>query len=166
MKRIITFFTLFFLCISLFAIEAGDSAPVFANRGLDNRFHYSKNYVGSSWLLVDFFATDCVPCKEELPELEQIYSEFSEKGLKALVFATDTAGMSIVKPFFEETPTTITVVIDNYKVTAERYGVKEIPTVFLVNPDGEVVFRGDGYSIENIEEMRAILGAEPDSTDS
>ena len=46
-------------------------------------------------------------------------------------------------------------------VTADRYGVEGIPVVFLIDPAGKIVIRGDGYSPETIDEMRAVLAEDP-----
>ena len=157
---IIIALVLLFTPLSGFALDKGDATPKFANPDLTGKFYLSKNIIGKSWVILDFFATDCTGCKRELPELEKLYKEFGEKGLKVFVFATDKAGTSIVKPYFAEHPTTLTVLIDRYLVTAKKYGVEEIPSVFLINPDGKVMVKGVGYSEKVIREMRDILTKE------
>ena len=152
-------FFLFAVVFSGAALDAGDEAGTFVNPDLKGDFVFSKDYIGNGWVLMDFFATWCGPCQEELPELEKLYVEFSGQGLKAFVFAVDTEGSEVVKPFFGEHPTAMTVLIDKYMVTAERYDVEGIPVVFLVGAVGFIVVRGDGFSLEAIEEMRGILSA-------
>lgn len=151
---------LIFLTVTLSwcaGLEAGDEAETFVNPRLSGEFVFSKDYIGQGWLLLDFFATWCGPCKEELPELEQLHREFKDRGLTVFVFATDEKGADVVKPFFGENPTPLAVLLDRYMVTADRYGVNAVPVVFLINPEGDIVLRGDGYSPETIEEIRSIL---------
>lgn len=145
------------IAASLSSLEVGDDAATFANMNLSGKFLLSKNYVGKSWIIIDFFATYCIPCKEEIPELEGLLEEFGKENLQCFVMATDKDGNSIVEPYFQETPTTLTVLIDRYMVTAKRYNVDSIPTVFLISPEGKIEFKAVGYSKEAIEEMRAIL---------
>ncbi len=140
-----------------FCLEIGDDAAGFANMDLTGKFVFSKDYIGEEWVIVDFFATYCIPCKEEIPELEVLMEEFGDISLNCFVMATDKDGGSIVEPYFRETPTTLTVLIDRYMVTAKRYGVDSIPTVFLINPEGKIEFKAIGYSKEAIEEIRTIL---------
>ena len=145
---------------ALFGLEKGEAAARFANPDLDGKYVKGTDVIGKGWLLLDFFATDCEPCKEELPELEELHEQFGEKGLTFIVFATDSAGSSIVKPYFQANPTAAVVVLDRYKMAAGRYGVDEIPSLFLVNPEGIIVEKAIGYNPETIAEIRSLLSQE------
>jgi len=142
---------------SVSGLEVGDDTASFANMNLEGKFLLSKNFVGKSWIIIDFFATYCVPCKEEIPKLEVLLEEFGGDNLQCFVMATDKDGSSSVEPYFQETPTSLTVLIDRYMVTAKRFSVDSIPTVFLISPEGKIEFKSIGYSEEAIEEMRDIL---------
>ncbi len=158
MKKIILLFLGFLvLTNSIFALEIGDNSASFANMDLNGKFEFSKNYIGKEWIIIDFFATYCVPCKEEIPELELIFEEFGNNPLQCFVMATDKEGPAVVGPYFKETPTSLTVLTDRYMVTAKRFGVESIPTVFLINSEGRIVFKAVGYSKEAINEIRSIL---------
>ncbi len=156
-KTLLIFIGIILLTGSAFTLEVGEDAATFANMDLNGKFQFSKNHVGKDWIIIDFFATYCIPCKEEIPELELILEEFKNEALECFVMATDKDGDKIVEPFFQETPTTLTVLIDRYMVTAKRYGVDSIPTVFLIDNNGKIVFKAVGYSKEAVEEMHAIL---------
>ena len=142
---------------ALGALETGETAPKFANPDTAGRHTFSSAVLGQGPVILDFFATDCVPCMKELPELEALYEQFKDRRLRVVVFATDPTGAAIVKPFFDARPTPLTILIDRYRVTTERFGVTEIPTVFLIDRAGEVLVKGIGYRHEVIEEMRAVL---------
>jgi thiol-disulfide isomerase/thioredoxin len=144
---------------SLPSLEVGAAAPPFANPDLAGTFVMSSGIIGKSWVLIDFFATWCEPCKKELPELDAIYKTFGERGLVFLVFAVDQEGKDKVAPFFAQTPITGRVLIDRYAVTHNRYEVDGIPSVFLVDPSGKIVFKQKGFSEESIAQLRRILEA-------
>ncbi len=148
---------LFSLSVPLFSLDVGEIAPSFANPDLSGKFFLSKKIIGQNWVILDFFATDCKGCKKEIPELEALYKDFEDRGLQIFIFATDREGSQIVRKYFAENPTNLTVLIDRYLVTAKKYGVEEIPSVFLVGPDKKIKIKGVGYSKEVIEEMRKIL---------
>jgi peroxiredoxin len=148
----------FLLCTcSGFTLETGDKAPPFVNLDLSKHHVLSKNYLGQGWVILDFFATDCEGCKKELPVVEQLYRDFSEQDLEVIVFATDPEGADVVSPFFENRPTPLTVLLDHYQVTVKKYGVEEIPSLFLIDPEGFIVHKEVGYREDLYEILSSIL---------
>jgi len=158
MKKIKLTAILFILVIlSIYPIEVGDEAQNFVNLDLNENYIFSKNIIGNGWVILDFFATYCEGCKIEIPELEDLLLEFKSEDLQIIVFATDQDGISIIKPYFTMNPTTLTILLDPYSVTVQNYNVEEIPSIFLVNPEGIVVFKSVGYKEEIVEEIKDIL---------
>jgi len=148
------------LCsFSGFALEPGDKAPPFVNLDLSKHHVLSKNYFGKGWVMLDFFATDCEGCKKEIPIIEQLYREFSDQGLEVIVFATDSEGAEVVIPFFENKPTPLTILLDHYQVTVKKYEVGEIPSLFLIDPQGSIVHKEVGYREDLYEVISSILGS-------
>jgi thiol-disulfide isomerase/thioredoxin len=144
--------------LPLFALEPGEKAPPFANPDLSSRHFLSRDYLGKGWLIVDFFATDCEGCKKELPVLEKLHGEFGAR-LPILVFATDPAGQQVVEPYFRSSPTPLAVLLDRYQTTVKRYGVSEIPSLFLINPAGTVVLKQVGFQEGLYERIRTLVAA-------
>lgn len=147
------------LCSSAFGLDVGAPAPSFANPHINGTYLMSKNVFGKGWVLLDFFATDCEPCKKELPELQKMVDEFGPKGFVVLIIATDPQGVLLVKPFVESQKVELPLVIDRYRVTTERYGVTLIPSVFLVDPKGAIAFKAEGYTETTLEQIRGILSS-------
>jgi peroxiredoxin len=147
------------LCSSAFGLDVGAPAPSFANPHINGTYLMSKNVFGKGWVLLDFFATDCEPCKKELPELQEMADEFGPKGFVVLIIATDPQGVLLVKPFVESQKVGLPLVIDRYRVTTERYGVTLIPSVFLVDPKGAIAFKAEGYTETTLEQIRGILSS-------
>ena len=139
------------------ALEVGAKAPPFVNLDLQRQRVWSRDYLGKRWVLLDFFATDCEGCKKELPVLQKLYQEFGGRGLAVLVFATDPQGEEVVRPYFQARPTTLPVLLDNYQTVVRRYEVKEIPSLFLVDPQGNVALREVGFREDLYEVLRALL---------
>jgi thiol-disulfide isomerase/thioredoxin len=149
-----------FLILSAHAVsglDTGDKAPSFANPDLRNRHQLSKDYLGKGWLILDFFATDCEGCEKELPVLERLQAELAPDRLKILVFATDLDGASVVGPYFQSRPTPLTMLLDRYRVAAKKYGVSEIPSLFLVDPGGLIVYKQVGLTEDLYERVRSLL---------
>jgi peroxiredoxin len=142
------------------ALEVGAKAPPFANPDLQNRYVMSRDLLGKGWVILDFFATDCEGCKKELPILERLQADYGGAGLSVLVFATDAEGARVVEPFLGQRPTSLPIVLDRYQVTSKKYGVTEIPSLFLVDPAGEIAFVEVGFREDLYEALSAILEAD------
>ncbi len=148
------------LAPAVFALESGDPAPPFVNPDLSRKHVWSKNYLGKQWVIVDFFATDCEGCKKEIPILEELQNAYESKGLSVLVFATDAEGASIVGPYFQQNPTVLTILVDRYQVAVKKYQVEEIPTVYLINPEGTIVFKEVGFREDLFEVVSSLIDSE------
>jgi len=141
----------------LMALEVGDDAPPFVLTDLDRNYVFSKNLFGQGWILVDFYSTTCVACNEELPYIEDLYEKRKDSGFDVVVLATDSEGSAVVKPFFAQRPSPLTILLDRYQKAVENYGVEALPTVFLVNPEGKIAYTSTGFHEGLIEEIEAFL---------
>ena len=90
-------------------------------------------------VFLNFWATWCPPCKEEMPAMERLYQRYKERGLVILALSVDTEGAPIVVPFVKEYKLTFPVGLDPKMSVAERYGVRGLPTSFLVDQQGALV---------------------------
>ena len=156
-KGLFVFLILLLFTPVLFSLEIGDEAPGFALPGIDKHFVYSRNYYGKSWVLLDFYATDCVACNEKLPYIEELAIEYADKEFNQFLIVTDSSGLQTVKSFFEERPTPLKILIDRYKVMAKKYGVEKIPHIILIDPEGKIVYKLEGESKEMINDIKKHL---------
>jgi cytochrome c biogenesis protein CcmG/thiol:disulfide interchange protein DsbE len=95
----------------------------------------------SSWVLVNFFASWCIPCRQEHPELRAFAAEHAAKGdvsLVSVVFGDEPAD---VRRFFKDNGGSWPVVLDSEGRIALDYAVAKVPETFLVAPDGTVVYK-------------------------
>ena len=168
MKRIvIVLLMMMFVFQGAFSLDIGDDAPSFANPGLDKRFVFSKNYYNNGkWLLIDFFATWCENCKEELPYIVEFSEQMGTENLDVILMDVDKEGITIVKPYFEANPIPFKIIIDRYMVVAEKFGIvgsetesNGIPAVFLINPEGKIEYKLFGKSETVGEELAATISA-------
>jgi peroxiredoxin len=143
--------------LSLAALDVGDQAPPFVLTDMNRNYVFSKNIYGKGWVLVDFYATWCEACNEELPYLEDLFIRRGGDEFQVVVMATDSEGTGTVKPFFEARPTPLLVLLDRYQKSVESFGVTELPTVFLIDPQGFIAYRSSGYHQGLIEEIEALI---------
>lgn len=143
--------------LSLAALDVGAQAPPFVLTDMNRNYVFSRNIYGKGWVLVDFYATWCEACNEELPYLEDLFIRRGGDDFQVVVMATDSEGTGTVKPFFEARPTPLLVLLDRYQKSVESFGVTELPTVFLIDPQGFIAYRSSGYHQGLIEEIEALM---------
>jgi thiol-disulfide isomerase/thioredoxin len=84
-------------------LEANDKVHSFANKPmvLSGKLVDGKEFSTAEWtgkvVLVDFWATWCVPCREELPRVQKVYADYHDKGLEVLGVSNDESGKQLVK---------------------------------------------------------------------
>jgi cytochrome c biogenesis protein CcmG, thiol:disulfide interchange protein DsbE len=86
-------------------------------------------------MLVNFWATWCAPCREEMPAMERLYIKHRERGFVLLAVSVDTDA-SVVKPFLERYKLTFPVALDAKMDLANAYGVRALPASFLIDRHG------------------------------
>jgi peroxiredoxin len=96
-------------------------------------------------VLVNFWATDCAPCVEEMPALVANWRKFSPQGFQTLAVSMRYNAPALVANFAEAHALPFGVVIDNTGEIAERLGnVQFTPTSLLIDKHGEIVKRWVG----------------------
>jgi thiol-disulfide isomerase/thioredoxin/outer membrane lipoprotein-sorting protein len=96
-------------------------------------------------VLLDFWATWCLPCRIELPIVEKIHKEFKDKGL--VVLGIDDEPADQVRPFLKETGITFPTLLDTEDVV-DRYQVQAIPSMILIDREGKVAWQQLGTTSE------------------
>lgn len=103
---------------------------------LDKKTTKLSAYFGRP-LWVNFFATWCVPCKAELPEIEKRYLREKDRGLVVLG-VDEQEEPALVAPFVKKMQMTYPVTIDNTGNATDIYHVSAIPTSVFIGADGRI----------------------------
>jgi len=107
-------------------------------------------------VLVNFWATWCAPCRKEIPDLINLYSELKSDGLLVVGVATDDDGESVVAPFVKREKINYPIVVDTSGTIESKFeAMYGLPTTYVVNAEGQIVRRILG--IFPTEEMRPKL---------
>lgn len=108
------------------------------------------------WVLVNFFATWCVPCVEEHPQLRKLAQEGQEAGNLDVVSVVYGDKAAAVEQFFQDKGGDWTVLDSDDGRTALDWGVAKVPESFLVSPTGVVVERFQGGVVaSDVEDLIA-----------
>jgi peroxiredoxin len=92
-------------------------------------------------VLLNFWATWCPPCVAEMPVLEKLHQDLGARGFAVVAVSIDTQGKKLVAPFWEKSGLTLPSLLDTSGEVATRYGVRALPTSFLINARGEIIGR-------------------------
>jgi len=110
-------------------------------------------------VLLNFWATWCPPCRDEIPELIELAARYKDS-LEIIGVSMDDAPADEVRKFAQEAGINYPVIMGSRELSGEYGGVPALPTAFVVNRDGRIVQKHVGlYPIEIYEaEVRALLG--------
>lgn len=103
-------------------------------------------------IILDFWATWCPPCRDELPHFKSLYQQYQDQGLEIVGIALDQGGVRVVKPFIEDNKITYTILISNQEVTEAYGGIRGIPTTFIIDRQGRIIEKYVGYRDKEVFE--------------
>lgn len=143
--------------------ESAESAPAFQLPDLDGNLVRLEDSAGLV-RVVDFWATWCAPCRDEVPMYREIHEEMGDR---VRIIAISDEDVDIIREFTEEYGIEYTNVVDADAEVAQEYGVYGLPNAFVIDPNGNVVWSKIGPKpksvlLEQIE--RAFAAAETAET--
>ena len=128
-------------------------------------------------VLVDFWATWCIPCRKAMPHMQQLSETYkpagdqADGGLRVYGIALDEAGGKVVKPFYQKLKITYPMLADTpssaspegvvrtAKDMKKKYEVQEIPVVYLIDSSGTITHVHVGFKEEHIAELDKAINA-------
>ena len=128
--------------------QTGGQASDFTLRDLDGREVHLSDYLGKDVILIDFWATWCVPCAAELPHLEELYKQHKDQGFVVLGIAMDgPETIAQVSPFARRYDLSFPVLLDDETKVVGVYNPKRTaPLSILVDRKGQIARIRQGYS--------------------
>jgi len=118
-------------------INIGQQAPVFSIKDQQGRLVKLSDYRGKV-VFLNFWATWCQPCVQEMPEMETLYHAFKDRKFQMLAVSVDN-DWSEVNDFYKERNLTLPAFLDPGHQVANLYKVPRFPETFLIDANGYVV---------------------------
>lgn len=127
---------LLFALLACFIGAAG--AQQFSLTDASGKIHRLSDYRGK-WVLVNFWATWCPPCLEEMPDLGALYDARRGKDLLVIGVAVDFQNPREVIEFADNMLVSYPIVLGDKKVTDQFARIRGLPTTLIYDPKGELV---------------------------
>ena len=130
------------------AAPAKESAPDFSVALFDGNSFQLGTYRGKS-VLINFFASWCVPCREEIPTLNQVYREYRQREVAFIGIAVnDTEDKA--KQFVVEFDVSFPTGVDKTGEISDAFGLYGVPTTLFIDKEGIISYLHSGGVTEKL----------------
>ena len=157
-----------FLKDELTSIGVGSDAPGFAAATLDTpaKMKSLSDYRGEV-VVLNIWATWCIPCRTEMPSMEKLYKELGPKGLKMVAVSVDNGGEEQkIRDFVKEYGLTFEILHDGAGAIQGIYRTTGVPETFVLDRDGVIRKKwigADDWASEGTKALLTQLLAQPKS---
>jgi thiol-disulfide isomerase/thioredoxin len=132
------------------ALAPGDAAPSLGGYTIPDKRRFQADWSEHKLTLVNFWATWCIPCRDEMPLLEKLYEQTKDRGFH-IIGACDQQSLETVEEFLTEVEVSYTLIRPHGTVSHFWSGTAIKPTSFLVDQNGRI--------------LRKYVGAKPEQTE-
>jgi cytochrome c-type biogenesis protein len=130
------------------AADVGSIMPAYSTEYLDGK-HFDVAAEKGNVVLLNLWATWCVPCRYEIPELQALHNRYASRGFKVIGVSVDESGADNVKQFVSEEKITYPVALDAEGRLANVLQTTVLPTSVMIDRSGRIVWRKVGALMPN-----------------
>lgn len=150
MKAFYTFIVFIFITLSsvtsaeeiLTPLPNKPEAPEFLLRDMNEKIKELDDYRGKP-IIINFWATWCPPCRDELPSMNRAWWEIKDEGIQMLAINIGEDEEAI-SSFTKNYPIDFTILLDESSEEISNWSIRGLPTTFVLDPQGHVIYRAVG----------------------
>jgi peroxiredoxin len=141
-------------------LAVGDPVPAYSIAVLDGDTAKVGPGVEQPLTLVNVWATWCVPCQKEFPDLEKIHRDYGPRGLRVLGVSVDADDdVERIREFAKTYSATFPIAHDRSGKIQDLFQALGVPESYLISTDGRLLYRNPGAFPEGAARMRAAVEA-------
>ncbi len=141
-------------------LPTGIHAPAFTTKTLQGK-PLSLRSLRGKVVLLDYWATWCIPCRVATPTMERLHRQFGRRGLAVVGISLDAADtLAQVKPFIKRYGITYTIAVSpqqNMAVANAYHAADVLPSQFLIDKKGIVRWCDAGYTLDEGRSLRRLI---------
>lgn len=107
-------------------------------------------------VLLDFWASWCVPCRRSFPWMNAMHHKYADRGLVIIAVNLDRNSADAER-FLEQYPAAFRIVYDPDANLAKEFGIEVMPSSFIIGKDGQSTARHAGFKVKRQEEYEATI---------
>jgi peroxiredoxin len=138
-------------------VKIGDKAPLFTCKTIDNKTEDISKLQGK-FIMINFFATWCGPCNQELPLLQKnIWDKYKNNPAFELIILGREHTEKEVADFVKSKNFTMPFAPDPKREIFKLYATQSIPRNVIIGKDGTIIFQSTGYSDSEFKKLEEFL---------
>ena len=137
-------------------VQAGRTVPSISYPDANGKLQGLEKYKGK-YLLIDFWASWCGPCRQAIPKVKELYSQYHDKGFNVLSVSIDTDKPAWRKAMKDENMPWEQLLSPNKDKTMEQFQFSGIPTMYIIDPNGKIIKSFVGYGPDTEAEIKSML---------
>lgn len=137
-------------------LENGKPAPAFSYPDPSGKNVSLASYKGK-YVLIDFWASWCGPCRQAIPQVKKLYEQYKNKNFAVLGVSIDNDKKAWLKAVEEEDVPWVQILTPDIRKTQTDYMFSGIPTMYLIDDQGKIVDKFLGYTEEAEAKLKEIL---------
>jgi thiol-disulfide isomerase/thioredoxin len=156
-KYFLVFLVAVYFSISVCQEKEGSLAPAFEGKTPDGKEIKLSDYAGKV-MLIDFWASWCPPCRDEMPELIKFYKSHNNPGFEIIAVNIDN-DIENMKHFLEKLnpKPAFPIIVDDTQQIPPLFDIEAMPTTIFIDKKGKIRFRHDGFKDSYVDDFNAEL---------
>jgi len=140
--------------------EIGQKVPTFRFQTKSGPAQSIEDYRGKV-VLLNFFATWCPPCRQELPRVQaELWDTHGDNPEFEILVLAREEGWDKLDPFIEKTGYTFPIVPDLDRTVFAKFALQSIPRNVIIDREGKIIYQSIGYSAAEFDNMVALIERE------